>query len=222
MITSLQAIGTDMEQLAPIEAYQESIATFSGKRLGLVVGLVFGGLMLAGLAATTAILVPSHDRGTLPWPFLAGLAALSGAFFGFTFPRSLKRRLLRASEAVYSGTGAYETLPPPGAFTHRLPCSVLNGRLEVGGVLYLGQGLATFVPHSMNLPRHGQSLVIADGTACEVRTHARSNTLLAAIAGTGLPDLIEITSPLGTWQLNTPRAAEIAAELRSLLGPPTT
>jgi hypothetical protein len=218
MITSRQTKGVDMEQLAPIEAYQELIASVPRKRLGLISALAFGGLMLAGLSAAIAVFVPPNVRG-LPWPALAAAAAVAGAFFGFTFPRSLKRRLLRASEAIYSGTGSYATVPPAGAFTHRLPCSVRDARLEAGGVLYLGPRIATFVPHSMNLPRHRQSIVIADGTGCEIRTIAQSKPLLAAILGTRLPDLVEIASPLGTWQINAPRPAEIAAELRTLLGP---
>ncbi len=208
-----------MEPLAPLEAYQELIASVPGRRLGLISALAFGGLMLAGLSAAVAVFVPPNVRG-LPWPGLAGAAAVAGTFFGFTFPRSLKRRLLRASEAIYSGTGLYATAPPAGAYAHRLPCSVRDGRLEVGGVLYLGRRIATFVPHPMNLPRHRQSIVIADGTGCEIRTIAQSKPLLAAILGTGLPDLIEIASPLGTWQLNAPRPPEIAAELRALLGSP--
>jgi hypothetical protein len=208
-----------MKQLAPIEAYRESIATVSGTRLGWITGIAFGSLLLAGLVATIVVLAPSNAGGQIPWSLLVGAAAISGVIFGITFPRSIKRRLLRVTEAVYSGTGSYASTAPGGAYTHRLPCSLVNSRLEVGGVLYLGRRLATFVPHSMNLPRHRQPLAIADGTECVVETVARPRTFLATLLGVDLPDLVRIVSAQGAWELNMPRPAQLALEIRTLLGP---
>ncbi len=182
-------------------------------------GIAFGGLLLAGLAATIEVLAPSNAGGQIPWALLVGAAAVSGVIFGVIFPRSIKRRLLRATEAVYSGTGLYESPSPGGAYTHRLPCSWVDSRLEVGGVLYLGRRLATFVPHSMNLPRHRQPLAIADGTECVVETLARPRSFLATLLGVDRPDLVRIVSAQGAWQLNMPRPAQLASEIRTLLGP---
>jgi hypothetical protein len=204
-----------MKELLPIEAYRESLASVSLARLGWILGAFFGLLLGLGLLGFTAAL--DFSASPLSSWALLGAVALSGAVFGMMFPRSLKRRLMQSIEAVYSGTGSYATRPPDGVYTHRLACSLRDGRWEIGGALYLGTRLATFVPHAMNLPQHRQPVTLTEGAGCEVRIVGQPRTFRSALIGIAPPDLIEITSPWGTWRFNTPVPTQTASEVRALL-----
>lgn len=212
----MAASGPRMTQIAPLEAYREGILAISTARLGLRTGSLFALLFFPGMAAVSLWASPGRP---IPWLLLAGVSLLAGALFGLLFPPGLKRSLLRTTEAVYRGEPPYSTIPPDARFEHSLPCSLMAGKLAVGGVLYLAPGLATFVPHGRNLPRHRTSVVIADGSGCAFRVLPSPMPRWVA-AGGPLPGLLEAESPLGSWRLSVPRPGQMLPEIQRIVGLP--
>lgn len=203
-----------MTQLVPLEVYREGVRGISSARLGLLAGSLFALLFFPPMEAVSRWASPDWP---LPWLLPAGVSLLAGALFGLLFPPALKRKLLRATEAVYRGEPPYATAPPDARFTHSLLCNRIDGKLGVGGVLYLAPGLATFVPHRRNLPRHRSPVVIADGSGCAFRALPAPVPRWVALGGE-LLGLLEAKSPLGSWLLAVPRPAEVVPEIEEVVG----
>jgi hypothetical protein len=199
-----------MEQILPVEAYRETIEALPVARLGVLTGTLFGAIFLVTWAGLFTFGVPGRSPS---WPLLVACTAGGALLFGVMFPRSMRRRLLQVTEELCANRGRYATTAPSGSYTHRLACSLRSGRLEVGGALYLGAKVATFVPHVGNLPRHRRVVPITDGVPCAVRLRSRP----APLVGWGPSYLVEVSSSAGSWLFNTPRPAHVVAELRNLL-----
>jgi hypothetical protein len=202
-----------MIDLVPLIAYREEVEAISTTRLGLRSGTGFAILFFAGMALASPWASPGRP---VPWLLLAGASAIGGLFFGVRFPRSFKRKLLRTTDAVYSGNPPYTTSPPDERFTHRLPANLGRGRIAVGGVLYLAYGFATFVPHRFNLPRHRHPMAIADGSGCQLRLVPNPRPFLSP-ARLAHGTAIQATSQLGSWVFHVPRPVDVLGHLQTLL-----
>src|SRR4051812_26453472 len=121
-----------MGVLLPFEAYGEQIRSQSLLRQGLTTGALFGVLLGLGMAVA-AVIWPKAlcPCGPPRWWLFALAAVAAGTLYGFRFPRSLRKRLLKQLRSAYDNTGAFATHPPAGNFSHRLPCNLKVGKWAV-------------------------------------------------------------------------------------------
>ena len=202
-----------MIDLVPLDGYRQGIEATSSKRLGLLSGLAFAVLFVPGLALASIWASPEKP---VPWLLLVLASAIAGILFGVRFPRLLKHKLLRTTESVYFGRPPYVTTPPDSRFNYRLPANLRVGRIAVGGVLYVAPGLATFVPHRINLPQHRAPVVVSDGSGCVLHQLPSPKTLLGDVTS----GAIQATSPLGSWTLYVP-PTDVLPPLQALLEAPS-
>jgi len=133
--------------------------------------------------------------------------------------RRLPGRLRRASEQAYHGIGRLAApLPDSKLFTHRLPCSLRRGRLDVGGVLYVGRREALFQPHAGNLPKDRAGVVVAHGEPCEVALVPSRPNRLAAFLARRLPPGVEIACGGRRYLFIVPAPETVRSALAGMLG----
>lgn len=207
-----------MQDILPLDAYLQHLEeSLSRPRLALAMGLPYGvfmALAFIAIAAWTDTLRRPHAL-----PLLVGVGLAGGLAFGLLMASRLPSRLRRASEEVYRGTGRLATpLPDPALFTHRLPCSLRRGRLDVGGVLYVGRREALFQPHAGNLPKDRAAVVIAHGSPCEVALVPLRPNRLAAFLAPQLPPGVEIACGDRRYPLVVPEPETVRRMLVGMLG----
>jgi hypothetical protein len=192
-----------MRDLIALEDYVASLGTGlrrSSTASGLLFGLCMGGFCLLALWSKSG---PSKALQTAT---LGGVVA--GLVFGYLLPRRLKKKLRHLSRSVFQGEGRYAAPPPAGAWEARVPCNRMAGSIGIGGLLYLQPGGFAFVPHSVNLPRHRQT-VTSTGEPLTARLIALPSAWWHPLVTSVRPPLLEISSSGDAWQFVVPKPEEI-------------
>jgi hypothetical protein len=130
-----------MRDLQPLSAYENASKRSFG-RSTLVLGLLWGIPMAMFMLRT--------HQGSLG--FVLGVAAIGALVFGSLvtmLARFARRQLI---QLVYHCVWPIVPAAPPGQYEARVMCSLIRGRLAVGGHLYIGDEAWTFVPHARNGP----------------------------------------------------------------------
>jgi hypothetical protein len=126
------------------------------RRLPMLSGLMFGTGM--GLVTLMDELGDRSIAGAVAYALVIGV--LSGAFFGWLFPRLIGPMARRANDRWYAGDPAV-VQPPPDGYTDRLPCARLHPPPRVlPGVLYLGPRGMRFDPLLRTPPPLRERLVM--------------------------------------------------------------
>ncbi|HTD59595.1 MAG TPA: hypothetical protein VK679_03030 [Gemmatimonadaceae bacterium] len=130
-----------MRDLLPLSAYEKA-STVSFGRSTVVLALLWGIPM-------TTFMLRTHQGS--PGVILVS-GAIGALFFGslLTMLMGFARRQL--TQQVYYCVWPIVPAPPPGQYEARLMCSLIRGRLPVGGHLYIGPETWAFVPHARNGP----------------------------------------------------------------------
>jgi hypothetical protein len=130
-----------MRDLLPFSAY-ENASTVSFGRSTVVMGLFWGIPM-------TAFMLQTHQGSPGVVLFSGAIGALVFGSLITMLGRFARRQL---TQAVYHCVWPIVPATPPGQYEARLMCSLIRGRLPVGGHLYIGPRAWTFVPHARNGP----------------------------------------------------------------------
>jgi hypothetical protein len=198
--------------LLPFDAYSSDLR-FDRRRIGVVVGLLFG-IVFASL-----MLAMVWQSGWTEWRLLATLAValVAGLAFGFLLPGKLEARVLKALRSVYDGRGRYATVPPAEGFTHRLPSSLVRSpRISVGGVLYIGPSRMAFVPHALNLPAHRAVLDIPT-ESLEVAVRTARPTAVQRFLAPGQREWLSLATQDQSWDFAVPTPSAVARAIASVL-----
>jgi hypothetical protein len=217
-----------LENLASREAYDLDETEYR-KRVPWITGLMAAGLGGVGFGLF------------FPWAFIGGMSLLlqtplsgftalqsiaTGAAFGvafglamaWLFPKKLREGMRSFNDSLYAGDP--QLVPPPQSqneFSARLPCSWLKtANFAVGGVLYLGQGCMTFVPHTKNLLQHREPFEIPQLDTATVSIVETSLNLFARLLITKTPRHMEIKWAGGSARFIVPAVEETAVKVRSV------
>jgi len=137
-----------LRNLLPLDAYHRDESGY-WRRMPIVAGTFFGLAMAVGsyfILGNTPNLLHPRSPGEI---LLIGI--LSGLFFGALFPLSLRHKLRRFTNRLYSGDEGLIRIPTTeGPFDYKLPCNWLQESVGVGGVLCVGRSGLLFVPHALN------------------------------------------------------------------------
>jgi hypothetical protein len=130
-----------MRDLLPLSAY-ENASTPSFGRSTVVLGLLWAIPM-------STFMLQTH-QGSLGFVLIIG--AIGALIFGSLITMLARFARRQLTQAVYYCVWPIVPAPPPGQFEARLMCSLIRGRLPVGGHLYIGPEAWAFVPHARNGP----------------------------------------------------------------------
>ena len=115
------------------------------KRGRILIGLVFGVVM-----CSTSIIQQAPVLG-FGLALSVGLVfgTLTGIGFGWLWAWAMSRSSRKLFNRAYEGDPAVlGEIPPEGQYSFRLPCKkFVTNNVTIGGILYLGQRGARFVPH---------------------------------------------------------------------------
>jgi hypothetical protein len=95
-----------------------------------------------------------YARGSMSLGWAVGSGVLGALLFGFGWAAWMRTGLLKMIRRLYAGDPALVPPPPPTGYQARLPASLMDGRIAVGGHLYVGSQTVCFVPHMKNLKAH--------------------------------------------------------------------
>lgn len=218
-----------LDNLASREAYDLDETGYR-KRVPWIMGL------MAGLGGVGFGLF-------FPWAFigvmslllqtpLSGFTALqsiaTGAAFGVAFglamawlvPKNMLERMRSFNDSLYAGDS--QLVPPPPSlneFSARLPCSWMKtANFAVGGVLYLGQGCMTFVPHTKNLPPHREPFEFPQVDSATVSIVEPSLNLFARLLIPRPPHHMEIKWTGGSARFIVPEVEETSIKVKRVTG----
>jgi hypothetical protein len=140
------------KNLLPLAAYDVD-ETGYWRRLPWVVGIFFGGAI-----AALALISPIPGTQYSP-PVTAAISlALGGPFFGILFPAMMRSKVRSMTAALYRGESSTIDAPESDRpFTWRLACTLIQGNIGVGGILYIGHVEVWFDAHKKSR-RRGQQL----------------------------------------------------------------
>jgi len=165
-----------VKNLVPRATY-DSDETGYWRRLPLAAGIGFG--LPMGIFFTMMTAFMGWGKFGLEACLLLGMStgALSGAFFGFFFPRVFRRKMSSITDANYSREPEPDVMPSPEKkLLYRLPSNWMRSEsFAVGGVLYIGRDGLLFLPHGKNLPRDRSTFEM--GPADELRLSLTPATL---------------------------------------------
>lgn len=201
-----------MENLQPLEAYVDGMSAL-WTRQGRLVGIAFGAVM----AVVTVLTGPSNvDRGVLAGGLLTFVGG--GLLFGLVWSRRMARRMRVMTEALYAGRSPFAVDTPPGSYGYRLPASLrTSDRFAVGGVLFLGRAVMTFVPHQRNLPSYRDPVILPVDQDFAVDLVAQRSTLVRRALFGSLPALVRVTSRGASWLFLVPRPEDTAQRIRKVV-----
>jgi hypothetical protein len=109
------------------------------------------GLFFAVAFAAFVLVIPIPNMRYSP-PVTAAISfAIGGPLFGLFFPAMMRRKVRLITAGLYAGERWIIDPPPANQLVYyQIPCTWINGKALVGGVLYLGRGGLLFVPHKKN------------------------------------------------------------------------
>ena len=130
-----------MRDLLPLSAY-EAASTVRFGRSTLVLAVLWGVPM-------TTFMLRTH-QGSLGEVLVIG--AIGALIFGALITMLARFARRQLTQQVYHCMWPIVPAAPAGQYEARLMCSLIRGRLPVGGHLYLGHEAWAFVPHARNGP----------------------------------------------------------------------
>lgn len=200
--------------LIPLSAYRTD-ETGYWKRLPFFSGLFYGLCM-----AVCASVFPLDDSNLLYSRMTRVLIAFffGGIFFGLFFSLLARWRLRSIQDALYAGKGWIDVPPPANSrISHRIVCSLMDGRIAVGGVAYLGSDGMIFVPHKRNRTRNRRILEMKplSGLRFDSATPPVGNRIQRILIPRPQP-LLEVQWPQGGAKFLVPCAVSLAPKLSEL------
>jgi hypothetical protein len=203
-----------MENLLPRAAYDHD-ETGYWRRLPYAAGLLF-----ATLTVLIDFVFSSAPSRFNPVFFAAMIVwgVFSGIFFGLLFPLAFRRKMRRMTDRLYSGDTWIDVPPSRGqGFDHRLVCSRMEGKLAIGGVLYVGELGLLFLSHKWN-GRKWPPIMIAP--LAEVTIGLTEVPSYGGLMHLLIPHpqrRLEIQWPGGSAQFIVPTVKETSAKLRQII-----
>lgn len=195
-----------MRDLLPFSAY-ESASTVSFGRSTLVLGLLWGIPM-------TTFMLRTH-QGSLG--FVLVIAAIGALIFGSLITMLARFARRQLTQAVYYCVWPIVPAAPPGEYEARLMCSLIRGRLPVGGHLYVGPRAWTFVPHARNGPVMRKTVRWEQPSRLSVSAQRPSWGWLAWLFGVPTNDQVVLADGEAQAVLVVPNAADVVPELTAAI-----
>lgn len=142
-----------IENLVPLTAYYVDETGYWG-RLRWVSGIYFGLAVGIVMSLVDLIFPSSNSRYSPPATAAISLAIsllIAAPLSGVTFPALVRKKMRQITDGIYAGEPWIIDPPPANQWVYyQVPCTWVNGRVGVGGVLYLGRGGFYFQPHKKN------------------------------------------------------------------------
>ncbi len=203
-----------MENLQPLDAYTEAIAT-QWKRQGWVVGAAFGLVM----ALVTPWMGPMNGSGQNRRMVMVLAAFVGGGWlFGFGWSRWMTRSMRSMTERVYRGTAPFAVDVPSGDYGFRLPASLrVSDRVAIGGVLFLGRSGLAFVPHGLNLPSQRNLTLVPVDRECTVALVPQRSTVIRTLLFGALPALVRVTCQGTSLLVLVPRPEDTVKKIHDIV-----
>ena len=204
-------VGPDeLEHLVPREAY-DADETGYWARLPWSVGVMFGAAM-----AVASLILPPGGLSAVE-VILIGVGA--GLFFGLLFPRTFRKSMTKLSDGIYAGDAKLIDLPSRSAgFRYGLPCTWIDGRFGIGGVLCAGAAGVRFVPHKKNMRRPAPfDLGPIAALRLELVPPQRGNALRRLVVPNP-PPLLEIRGASASARFLIPCPGQTLGSLKDVLG----
>ncbi|HSY81860.1 MAG TPA: hypothetical protein VK807_08865 [Gemmatimonadaceae bacterium] len=195
-----------MRDLLPFSAY-ESASTVSFGRSTLVLGLLWGIPM-------TTFMLRTH-QGSLGFVLVIG--AIGALIFGSLITMLARFARRQLTQAVYYCVWPIVPAAPPGEYEARLMCSLIRGRLPVGGHLYVGPRAWTFVPHARNGPVMRKTVRWEQPSRLSVSAQRPSWGWLAWLFGVPTDDQVVLADGEAQAVLVVPNAADVVPELTAAI-----
>ncbi|MEP6570710.1 MAG: hypothetical protein ABJC10_13145 [Acidobacteriota bacterium] len=193
-----------------------------GVLAGLFCGVAFGLFFPWAFVGLMSLLVSTPLPG-----FSAFQSVAIGIAFGVPFglvmawlsPKKMRQGMCSFYDSLYAGDP--QLVPPPpqseNEFTSRLPCSWMkSANFAIGGVLYLGQGCMTFVPHTKNLSKDREPFEIPQLDTATVSTVEPSLNFFARLLISKPP--MEIKWAGGSARFIVPEAEETLVKVLKVTG----
>ncbi|HZS60522.1 MAG TPA: hypothetical protein VFA43_14710 [Gemmatimonadaceae bacterium] len=158
-------------------------------------------------------LVTTHDSLIL----ILSLNAVGAVFFGAVFALVMRRWMRRVMRELYDGTSPWMSPVPPGEYEARVMCSVMRGRIAVGGHLYVGRELWTFMPHTKNLRGHRDPMRWERPGRLVLSTEPIQSRWLTVILGSKTSDRLVVSLGGLRDQFVVPDAKLAVFELQKIL-----
>ncbi|HYR06931.1 MAG TPA: hypothetical protein VEQ60_04165 [Longimicrobium sp.] len=202
-----------METLAPRALYDDDELGMT-RRLPMLSGLMFGTGM--GLATLVDALGEWPIAGAVVYALVMGV--ISGALFGWIFPRTMGWMARRGNDQWYAGDPAV-VQPPPEGYAYRLPCGWVPapGRI-VPGVLYLGARGLRFDPLLRTPPRLRESLVVEPLRDVRLELVETPVPRWLWVLGRRTLPRIQVRWPGGEARFGVPGAAGVLRTLQDRVG----
>jgi hypothetical protein len=194
-----------MRDLLPLSAYEKA-STVSFGRSTVVLGLLWG------IPMTTFML--RTDQGSPG--FILAIGAIGALFFGslVTMLAGFARRQL--TQQVYYCVWPIVPAAPPGQYEARLMCSLVRGRLAVGGHLYIGPEAWAFVPHARNGPVMRKTVRWEQPSRLSVSAQRPAWGWIAWLFGMPMNDQVVLADGEGRAVLVVPNASDVVSAISAL------
>lgn len=144
------------------------------------------------------------------------IGAFTALGFGITWTFWFGRSMRKLVRRIHAADPKIVPSPPEGDYEYRLPCNYL-GRIAIGGHLYVGPRVWTFVPHRKNLKMHQAPLSIALAPSMSVEVEAIPLRGLAALLTKGPVYRVRIVSPETDAAFVVPEPNVVAEALRAYI-----
>jgi len=194
-----------MRDLLPLSAY-ENASTPSFGRSTLVLGVLWGIPM-------TTFMLRTH-QGSLG--FVLVIAAIGALTFGALITMLARFARRQLTQQVYYCVWPIVPAAPPGQYEARLMCSLIRGRLPVGGHLYIGPEAWAFVPHARNGPLLRKAVRWEQPGRLSVFTQRPGWGWLAWLFGAPNNDQVVLADGDARAVLVVPDASDVVAAISAL------
>ncbi len=191
-----------MRDLQPLSAYEKA-ARLSFGRSTLVLGLLWGLPM-------TMFMLRTH-QGSLG--FVLGIGAIGALTFGSLITMLARFARRQLMQQVYYCVWPIVPAAPPGEYEARLMCSMIRGRLAVGGHLYIGHDAWAFVPHVRNGPIYRKPVRWEQPGRLSLSTRRAPWGWIAWLFGTATDDQVVVADGASRAVFVVPNAGDVASEL---------
>jgi hypothetical protein len=193
-----------MRDLLPLSAYESSVA-WNPQRVGIVAGVLFGIPM--------AMLIWRDDPKSGLGAAVA-TAAVAAVLFGAFWPPAFRTLMGRLMRPIYEGDSRIVPSPPSGRYLARLMCSLMRGRIAVGGHLYVGPENWVFVPHTRNLRIHREPVRWEQPDRLSISTQPARLGWPGRLLGAEPTDRLVLANGESRDQFVVPDTEHTAAELK--------
>jgi len=194
-----------MRDLLPFSAYEKA-STVSFGRSTVVLGLLWGIPM-------TTFMLRTH-QGSLGSVLLGG--AIGALVFGSLITMLARFARRQLTQAVYYCVWPIVPAAPPGQYEARLMCSLIRGRLPVGGHLYIGPQAWTFVPHARNGPVMRKTVRWEQPSRLSVATQRPRWGWIAWLFGVPTNDQVVLADGEAQAVLVVPNASDVVSAISAL------